>query len=210
MLDLPAFRWTVIEGPTLPSVSTPMILRPGEVAHLQVQRAVWRELRGSPGSLGVTGALTVVEMGRLYVTSQRVILDGVGEQKSVEYSEIDGVAISDGMLIIQRIGNLDPYLELNSPALLEVVLLLIERARRGGRPLKEYLDDADPTPDDGRNVRQPSAGVQQVAAAKVPETPPPTLDDLLAKLDKLVGLASVKAEIRTLVNVARVREIVLF
>lgn len=39
------------------------------------------------------------------------------------------------------------------------------------------------------------------------EEPPPSLDELLAKLDKLVGLASVKAEIHTLVNVAKIREL---
>jgi Holliday junction resolvasome RuvABC ATP-dependent DNA helicase subunit len=206
MLDLPAFRRTVIEGATLPTVATPMILRPGEKAHLQVQRAVWRELRGSPGSLGVTGAFTVVEMGRLYVTNQRILLDGVGEQKSIEYSEVDGVAISDGMLLVQRLGGLDPYLELNSPALLEVVLLLIERARRGGRPLREYLDDADPTPDGPAHSAPAPEVAQAVAASSAPPPPEPTLDELLAKLEKLVGLASVKEEIKTLVNVARVRD----
>jgi nucleotide-binding universal stress UspA family protein len=186
-----------VDAETLPSIPTPMILRQGEVAHLRVQRAVWRELRATPGALAVTGSFTVVEMGQLYVTNQRVILDGVGGDMSIELSELDGVSISDGMLLLQRIGKLDPYLELNSPALLDVVLLLIERARRGGRPLKEYLNQPDPIP------------VEAAAPAKPAEsstTPAPNLEELLAKLDKLVGLSSVKSEIHTLVNVARVRE----
>jgi SpoVK/Ycf46/Vps4 family AAA+-type ATPase len=188
-----------------------MILRNGEVAHARIQRAVWRELRPSPGAMAVTGALAVVEMGQLYVTNQRVILDGVGGDLSLEYADIDGVAISDGMLILQRIGKLDPYLELNSPAWLDVVLLLIERARRGGRPLKHYLQDSSATGNaaDSAGVAAATAKEREAAkpiAAAAKAAPEPTLEELLAKLDKLVGLDSVKAEIRTLVNVARVRE----
>lgn len=203
MQNIEELRRMAIEEPTLPSITTPMILRRGEVAHLRVQRAVWRELRGNPGALAVTGAFAVVEMGRLFITNQRIILEGVGEELSIEYSEIDGVSVSDGMLILHRVGKLDPYLELNSPAMLDVVLLLIERARRGGRPLKEYVDGSATPAQARQQPRKPPAPAasQQIA----PPAPPPSLDELLAKLDRLVGLASVKSEIRTLVNVARVR-----
>jgi hypothetical protein len=203
MLTAEEMRRAAIEDAELPTVPTPMILRRGEHAHLRIQRAVWRELRATPGALAVTGALTVVEMGQLYVTNQRVILDGVGDDLSIEYSELDGVAISDGMLLLQRLGKLDPYLELNSPAWLDVVLLLIERARRGGRPLRHYLEASE---------EASVSGVAPAQAPMAPAPPPPTgiaeptLEELLVKLDKLVGLESVKAEIHTLVNVARVRE----
>ena len=201
MLTAEQMRRSAIEDAVLPTVPTPMILRQGEEAHLRVQRAVWRELRATPGALAVTGALTVIEMGQLYVTNQRVILDGAGGDLSIEYSELDGVSISDGMLILQRIGKIDPYLELNSPAWLDVVLLLIERARRGGRPLRHYLEQPDHA--GGARTAAVPAPPKQSAPAEVKK---PTLDELLAKLDKLVGLESVKAEIRTLVNVARVHD----
>ena len=202
VLSIEEVRRAAIEDPELPSVPTPMILRQGEVAHLRVQRAVWRELRASPGALAVTGALTVVEMGQLYVTNQRVILDGVGGDLSMEHSELDGVSISDGMLILHRVGKIDPYVELNSPAWLDVVLLLIERARRGGRPLREYLDTSEkPQPTATGKPEKVAEAIQAKPAA-----PAPTLDELLAKLDRLVGLEHVKEEVRTLVNVARVRE----
>ena len=204
MLSTEELRRIAIEDPELPSITTPMILRQGEVGHLRVQRAVWRELRGSAGSLAVTGAFTVIEMGRLYVTNQRIILEGVTEELSLEYSEIDGVAVSDGMLLLQRIGKLDPYIELNSPGLLDVVLLFIERARRGGRPLKEYLDAATPQP--AQEAPAPAARKKTPSKPTGPATPPPTLDVLLAKLDRLVGLSSVKLEIKSLVNIARIRE----
>jgi hypothetical protein len=198
-------RRAAIEDSTLPSVPTPMILRQGEVAHVRIQRAVWRELRPSPGALAVTGALTVVEMGQLYVTNQRVILDGVGGDLSIEYSEIDGVSISDGQLILQRVGKIDPYLELNSPGWLDVVLLLIERARRGGRPLKEYLESGEATGSGNAAATEKRQATTKPVEEK-PATPPPTLDELLARLDRLVGLEHVKEEIRTLINVARVRD----
>ena len=197
MQTIDELRRSIIDSDTLPSIPTPMILRQGEVAHLRVQRAVWRELRATPGALAVTGAFTVIGMGQLYVTNQRVILDGVAGDHSIELSELDGVSISDGMLLLQRIGKLDPYLELNSPALLDVVLLLIERVRRGGRPLKEYLNQDSPPP------AKPATPPQAAPAKQA--TPAPSLEELLAKLDKLVGLSSVKSEIHTLVNVARVR-----
>lgn len=196
MQTIEELRRAIIDDPELPSIATPMILRRDEIAHMKVHRAIWRELRSA--DLGGHGALTVVEIGQLIVTNQRLIVSGVASETSVELSEVDGVAVSDGMLLLQRIGGLDPYLELNSPALLDIVLLLIERARRGGRPLKEYLND-------------PAPAAQQAAAPQKPkpvspQTPPPTLDEMLAKLDKLVGLTSVKGEIHTLVNVARVKE----
>jgi hypothetical protein len=201
MQTIEELRRSIIDDAELPSITTPMILRSGESAHMRVQRAVWRELRSSAGMFAVNGSLTVVEIGQLYVTNQRVIVDGGATQTSVELSELDGVAISDGMLLLQRIGTLDPYIELNSPALLDVVLLLIERARRGGRPLKEYLNEAMPAAAEPKPVAKPVP-----ATPTAPATPEPTLEELLAKLDKLVGLSSVKSEIHTLVNVARVRE----
>jgi DNA polymerase III delta prime subunit len=208
MLTAEEMRRAAIEDPELPRVPTPMILRQGEHAHLRIQRAVWRELRATPGALAVTGALTVIEMGQLYVTNQRVILDGVGGDLSIEYADLDGVSISDGMLLLQRIGKLDPYLELNSPALLDVVLLLIERARRGGKPLRHYLDTPAEADAPVKQSGATSAQATRPAPAAAPATPiaEPTLEELLAKLDKLVGLETVKAEIRTLVNLARVRE----
>jgi hypothetical protein len=196
MQTVEELRKIVMDDPHLPKVITPMILRQGEIAHLRVQRAVWRELRANPGAMAVTGAFAVVEMGQLYITNQRILLDGVGNELSIEYSELDGVAISDGMLLLQRLGKLDPYIELNSPGWLDVVLLLIERARRGGRPLKDYLNSSE-------SPAQPA--IPPPSPTKEP-TPEPTLEELLAKLDKLVGLESVKSEIRTLVNVARVHE----
>ena len=208
MLDAADYRRIILEEPKLPTVVTPMILREGEVAHLRVQRAVWRELRGSAAALSVNGALAVVEMGRLYVTNQRIILEGVGGEMSIEYSELEGVAISDGMLLIQQTGKLDPYLELNSPAWLDTVMLLIERVRRGDRPLNEYLDGHAPAQSNGSSTaaqKDESAAMRSASAPAVPG-PPPSLDELLARLDRLVGLKSVKEEIRTLVNVARVRE----
>lgn len=208
MVDPDEFRRIVLDERTLPTVVAPMILRQGEVAHLQMPRAVWRELRSSAGAAGVN--LTVLGTGRLVVTNQRIILDWVSEDLSIEYREVEGVAVSDGMLLIQRIGKLDPYIELNSVGWLDAVVLLIERARRGDRPLREYLDGS--APESSTAVREPKTERERQAAESVASaskgatSPPPTLDELLAKLDKLVGLEAVKKEIKTLVNVARVRE----
>lgn len=210
MLDIEEFRAAVMDNAELPRVPTPMILRRDEVAHLRIQRAVWRELRTTPGAMSVTGSFAVIEMGQLYITNQRIPLDGVGTDLSIEYSELDGVAISDGMLLLQRIGKLDPYLELNSPAWLDVVLLLIERVRRGNRPLRDYLDSPTATGNGNKSAGAAVATDQRDAGPATihvpPPAPPPSLDELLARLDRLVGLDSVKTEIRTLVNVARVHE----
>jgi hypothetical protein len=203
MLDPHEFRRIVLEEPTLPTVVTPMILRQGEVAHLQMPRAVWRELRPSPDAHGAN--LTVLGTGRLFVTNQRIILDWITDDLSIEHREIEGVAVSDGMLLIQRIGKLDPYLELNSVGWLDAVVLLIERVRRGDRPLREYLDGS-PTTTEPTTERARQAAESVASASKGTGSPAPTLDELLSKLDKLVGLENVKKEIRTLVNVARVRE----
>jgi Holliday junction resolvasome RuvABC ATP-dependent DNA helicase subunit len=195
LLTAAELRRIAIEDPELPTVVTPMILRQGEVGHLALPRAVWRELRGSPGS-----SLTIVEIGRLFLTNQRLILEGVSDQLSIEYSEMEGTSVSDGMLILHRNGKLDPYIELSSPAMLDSVLLFIERARRGGKPLKHYLNEAPATPAADPPPKRKSA------PKPVPEGPPPSLEELLARLDKLVGLSSVKLAIKSLVNIARVRE----
>jgi Holliday junction resolvasome RuvABC ATP-dependent DNA helicase subunit len=194
-------RKQIIDSPTLPRASTSMIFREGEQAHLRLNRAVWRELRPSPGVMAMSGSLTVIEIGELCVTNQRVIVNGGVSQTAVEMSELDGAAVSDGMLILQRIGELDPYIELSSPAMCDVVLLLIERIRRGGRPLREYLNDATPQP----QAAAPKQETPPKSAARA--EPAPSLDELLGKLDKLTGLSAVKSEIHTLVNVARVREL---
>lgn len=71
MLDIEEFRAAVMDHAELPRVPTPMILRRDEVAHLRIQRAVWRELRTTPGAMSVTGSFAVIEMGQLYITNQR-------------------------------------------------------------------------------------------------------------------------------------------
>jgi len=198
MLDIDELRRAIIDDVSLPAVATPQILGPGEEAYLKVQKAVWREMRNAPGVLH--GSLTVVEIGQLYVTNQRVIVAGTASQTSVRLGELEGAAVSDGMLLLQRIGGLDPYIELSSPAMLDVAVLMIERARRGGRPLRDYLGGAPAT--DAPRPKTPS----KTAKAITPAVPRQTVEELLAKLDKLVGLKNVKGEIHTLVNVARVRE----
>ena len=197
MQPIEDLRRAIIEEPTLPAIATPLILHPGEEAYLKVHKCVWREMRNAPGVLH--GSLTVVEIGQFYVTNQRVIVSGVASETSVALSELEGAAVSDGMLILQRIGDLDPYIELNSPAMLDVAVLLIERARRGGRALREYLDGSPSAPG-------PEKTQKKISTQSASEEPPPTVDELLEKLDKLVGLTTVKGEIHTLVNVARVRE----
>ena len=118
MQPIEDLRRAIIEEPTLPAIATPLILHPGEEAYLKVHKCVWREMRNAPGVLH--GSLTVVEIGQFYVTNQRVIVSGVASETSVALSELEGAAVSDGMLILQRIGDLDPYIELNSPAMLDV------------------------------------------------------------------------------------------
>ena len=197
MQSIEELRKSIIEDPELQVVAAPMMLRPGENAHLKVQRAIWREMRAATGTLH--GSLSVVEIGQLYVTNQRVIVAGTASETSVALAELEGAAVSDGMLLLQRVGSLDPYIEINQPALLDTIVLLIERVRRGARPLRDYLNDAEPmTP---RPDAPPKA-----ATVAAPAAPPLSVDELLAKLDKLVGLTSVKSEIHTLVNVARVRD----
>jgi Holliday junction resolvasome RuvABC ATP-dependent DNA helicase subunit len=202
MENIDDLRRAIIDDPALPQVEVPIALLPGEEAFLKVQKAIWREMRNVPGVLH--GSLSVVEIGQLYLTSRRVIVAGKASETSVQLSELQGATVSDGMLLLQRVGSLDPYIELNSPALLDVAVLLIERGRMGGRPLREYLG-GEPAPISPSRAT-PSKPSRAMAAPK-PETPPPTVDELLAKLDKLVGLKSVKSEIHTLVNVARIREL---
>ncbi len=208
MVDPAEYLRIVLDERTLPRVVTPMILRQNEVAHLHLPRAIWRELRGLSGAPGVN--FTILETGRFFVTNQRIILSGKANDLSLEYREVEGVAVSDGMLLIQRIGKLDPYLELNSPGWLDAVLLLIERVRRGDRPLREFMGGPAPESSSAagepKTERERQAAESVASASKKADSPPPTLEELLAKLDKLVGLENVKKEIRTLVNVARVRE----
>jgi Holliday junction resolvasome RuvABC ATP-dependent DNA helicase subunit len=198
MQDIEELRRAIIDDAELPPVATPLMLRSGEEAYFMAQKAIWREMRATPGTLH--GSLSLIQIGHFYITNQRVIVAGGAGETSVPLSELEGATVSDGMLLLQRVGALDPYIELNSPAMLDVAVLMIERARRGGKPLREYLN-AEPTA--GTTKRQTPG---KPAQPEVTEGPPPTVEDLLGKLDKLVGLTSVKSEIHTLVNVARVRE----
>jgi hypothetical protein len=199
-LTIDELRKSIIENTDLPRASVSMILRQGEIAHLRLNRAVWRELRALPGVMAISGSLSVIEIGELCVTNQRVIVNAGLSQTFVEMSELDGAAVSDGMLILQRIGSLDPYIELSSPAMCDVVLLLIERIRRGGRPLREIVGAAAPEQQAAQTAPAPPNNTRA-------DEPRPSLDELLANLDKLVGLTQVKAEIHTLVNVAKIREL---
>ena len=113
MVDPAEYLRIVLDERTLPTVVTPMILRQGEVASPPF--AAGGVARTSRPLRRTRRKLHHLETGRLYVTNQRIILSGAANDLSLEYREVEGVAVSDLMLIVQRIGKLDPYLELNSP-----------------------------------------------------------------------------------------------
>ena len=100
MVDPVEYLRIVLDERTLPTVVTPMILRKGEVAHLQMPRAVWRELRPSAGPGGVS--FTTLETGRLFVTNQRIILSGGANDLSLEYRDIEGVIAHAAELTPER------------------------------------------------------------------------------------------------------------
>lgn len=78
---------------------------------------------------------------------------------------------------------------------------LADGAAPGGMPLMDNGDAA------GRTLLVPQPSPAPAPAAPRPTAPPPaSLDELMARLNRLVGLARVKQEVATLANLVRVRK----
>ncbi|MDR0839620.1 MAG: AAA family ATPase [Oscillospiraceae bacterium] len=77
----------------------------------------------------------------------------------------------------------------------------IEQAEKAARELDREIDAATP------KTQSASAAPAPVAEPDKPAEPEPTVEELLAQLDALVGLKTIKDSVRSLINLVKVRKL---
>ena len=142
-----ALLWRIENG-ELPTIAVPINLQRGEVCHLSGE-ATWHELRTRTERVVYSGTsvsipimkgvryrvssyrpqrvtrqeLTPIDSGPFYVTSKRVIFDGVHKNSAIRYSSLIGVTpYSDGIKLEKSSGR-SPYLLFDGDVEMVTVIL---------------------------------------------------------------------------------------
>jgi SpoVK/Ycf46/Vps4 family AAA+-type ATPase len=83
----------------------------------------------------------------------------------------------------------------------------IGQAEKAARELNRELDKAVPPGAAPPKTQSATAAPVTVPEPEAPKEPEPTVDELLAKLDELVGLKTIKDSVRSLINLVKVRKL---
>jgi len=193
----------LLVSPELPSIESSTTWRPGEVLHFSAS-ADWQEMRKERGPLGSYDVLKTIDSGTLFITNQRVLFSSSSKTTSLEYKNLLGITLYLDAILLNKQSGRSPYLRINPPDALPIAGLILQRAASGGAAVETR--DEQPSHNAGTQVSETVTGNQKPGK---PRTEPDhaRLKELLAELDGLIGLAPVKQEIRSLVNLVRVREL---
>ena len=82
----------------------------------------------------------------------------------------------------------------------------VKKSKDGLNPL-DFVTTNEQSFIDKHPVQTQTSGTEPNAAAKVEETERPSLEELMAQLDELVGLEDVKKDVKSLVNLMKVRKL---
>ena len=165
-----------------------------------------------PGERGmlVLGATWIsgraVQTGKLYLTSERTILTSLARQTAVAHRSLLGVQQAGSRVTVQRSPGAALVLAFSSDLWAEFLVVAMRRALadfktlRGARTLMPRAVNVDPT-------RPPVTPRPATTPVTAPSAAPvhKTLDELMADLNALVGLASVKQEVTSLTNLIKIQ-----
>lgn len=184
-------------APQLPTVATDLNLSSGEQVHLKCD-AQWLEMRKERGY----DVLKEIDRGVVHITSRRVLFQGHGKTTSLEYSKIIDIELFRDAVLLKKQSGRNPYLGIDPVELVSVVYLLLRRLMAGDAWFGQLLPAE--APDEPPHEETPAPPKPITLEPKDPADK--RLERLLSELDSMVGLEPVKKEIRTLVNLARVRK----
>jgi Holliday junction resolvasome RuvABC ATP-dependent DNA helicase subunit len=182
-------------APQLPTIPSDLNLLSGEQVHLKCN-ATWLEMRKDRGY----DVLKEIDRGIVHITSRRVLFQGHGKTTSLDYSKIIDLELFRDAVLLKKQSGRNPYLGIEPVELVSVVYLLLRRLLAGDAWFGQVAgaDKPDEPPTEQNGPPKPITLDKKDPADK-------RLERLLSELDAMVGLEPVKKEIRTLVNLARVR-----
>lgn len=205
------------------AVRVPINLGRGEHCMLATE-CTWRE----PRSTRYGEELITVDTGTLYITSERVVFNGHVKTTALKYQNLLDIELFvDGFRCRKATGK-SPLFQIPDDSAYIACLLahLIFNQAREGHPISAMIEG--PAPDESRRPNAPRAPSAQGSGtapppgardAAVPEAGVPTsashraasgvdearLEKAMSELNRLTGLAPVKQEVTSLVNLAKVR-----
>lgn len=197
----------------LSSVEVPINLARGEACVLATP-STWKEMRSTRYG---TELVTVAD-GTLYVTNQRVLFNGALKTFSVKYQNLLDIEMFTDGFACKKASGKSPYLIMSDDtAFLACILtsIIFNTIRQGGAltvanagpPLKPVAENIEPSRQNSPVQPVPSAKTASPAAvgAKAAGVDETRLKAAMTDLNNLTGLAPVKSEVTSLINLARVR-----
>ncbi|MGI8546889.1 MAG: AAA family ATPase, partial [Gemmatimonadaceae bacterium] len=199
-------------APALPVIAPRIGLEPGELCH-HVQQTEWCEMRVDPADRFAGPRMSHLDGGTLYVTNRRMLFDGMHMMATIRNVDVTDVVRFSDALQVCRAPDRDVYLAMEPSIAVQLIAQILERITGHAAsvaevaPLKPAVPDVPSTPGKPDGVPRWKATPVPVSAAVGDGQERPTNDvvGLLAELQALVGLAPVKREVQTLVNLVRVR-----
>jgi SpoVK/Ycf46/Vps4 family AAA+-type ATPase len=208
--------WYFESGQPLFASNVSVNLQKGEACygHMPV---VWKELRRSRD--GWRGDdLTVIDSGTAYITNKRVLFVGQTKSKSLKYDVIISVQVYADAVMLKKGSGKSPYLfpPDGYAAMLSVLISRVIANKHGEqsvseRPALPMMPDQGDGPQEDRPADKASA--KSSTSGRASHTPRRPADssnrvtELLEELTGLVGLAPVKKEVTSLINLVRVRKL---
>jgi Holliday junction resolvasome RuvABC ATP-dependent DNA helicase subunit len=182
-----------VTGEKLPFLATDLRLPEGEGAYFTCD-ARWLETRKERGY----ETLKEIDRGTLHITNRRVLFQGTGKTISLPFAKIIGIELYSDAVLLKKQAGRNPYLGIEPVELLSVASAVLQRAMAGGGPLGLPTPPPDPSRTESNSDSKSPQGEASAISSR-------GLTKLLAELDSLVGLEPVKHEIKTMVNLVRIR-----
>jgi hypothetical protein len=199
--------WWIESGRPIPPREIPMQMKHDEIGYFECP-SEWFEVRAPKKATGAA-VLTPVAPGILYLTNNRMVFRTSDKDTDLPYSSVLRIEVYKTGVVIKRGSGRKPFLQVESD-LIDIVSALVQRLAPA------HFDDrrAELVPTSTSSgpfevIRTKKNGLVSPARssinAEVKEASGEDYDTLLDELNALTGLLSVKREVQSLANEARVQ-----
>ncbi|MDQ3698743.1 MAG: AAA family ATPase [Gemmatimonadota bacterium] len=190
--------WSVENGKPLAEVPVSINLQRDEACYF-ADAIEWRELRARKDG----DQLTTIDRGQVYLTNKRVLFVGGKKNASLKYENLLGATLYRDAIELKKSAGKNPFLFLNASEL-QLGALILNRLMTTS-PVGAAPSVSEPTEPHAASRPDEVGGTH--GSGSSPALSEYRLKAALRKMDSLIGLESVKREVKSLTNLTRIQQL---